>query len=150
MSEHYLVVTLDDLSPDDAAEYATLDQDERAEWDDDRRQCDVECSGVDTTCHGWRECFEPHADLDRDEGEGTAHGVYHQWMHFGWATKTGQCCLLAFPDAWCDSGYELAGQLGVGRHRIDFDWQDEYAILLDATPTQPTTAQPARDEKETT
>ena len=138
---HYLVVTLDPVPEKDRAEYDAAPADERGDWDSDRRQYTVECAGLTQACHGWIECQKPHDDLTQDvedEGEGVLHGVYHQRFHFGWAVETGQCSLYAFPDSWCDSGYELANELGEGRHPIDFDWDDEYVTLLSAAkPSTP-------------
>jgi hypothetical protein len=128
---HHLIVTLEPLTDDEAAEYATASDDERADWDRARRTANVECPGMTSACEGWIECDKEHDDEELEE-TGESHGVEHQSFHFGWAVATGGCSLLEFSDAWCDSAYDLAEELGVGRHPIDFDWDDEYCILLSA------------------
>ena len=129
---HFLRVTFEPVPEKDRAEYDAADDRERRDWDRDRRHLTVECAGLDQTCFGWVECREPHAftDEEDDDGEGTSHGVFHQRFNYGWATEGVRCALSEFPDAWCDSADDLAEELGEGRHAIDFEWDDEYTILL--------------------
>lgn len=129
--KHRLIVTLDPITDEDRAEYDAADQDVRADWDRDRRQVNVQCLGVDQSCFGWIECLEDHSDLteeDEDNGYAVSHGVEHQREYIGWAVENDRCALYVFPDAWCDSATELAEELGVGEHPIDFEWVDEYSL----------------------
>lgn len=139
-TQHHMVITMDDLKPDEQAEYDALDEDDRRDIDRDRRNIEMECPGVTSAWEGWIECDKSHPDdfgEDWDE-EPRAHGQEHQRFEFGWGVQTGQCALLAFPDQWTDSASDLADdyRLGPGRYRIDQDWDDSYVdiLLVDPAP----------------
>lgn len=140
-ARHFLVVTYEPVAESDRAEYDAADAAERRDWDRDRRSINVECAGLDQTCFGWVECRLPHTftEDELDEGEASAHGVWHQHFYFGWAVEGDRCGLYQFSDAWCDTASDLAEELGEGRHPIDFEWEDEYTILMHSTPAPPVT-----------
>lgn len=124
-----MVITMDELKPDEQSEYDAGD-DLRREIDRDRRHIGMECPGVTSACEGWIECREEHDEDELDETS-ESHGVEHQHFWFGWAVATGHCSLLGFYDAWTDSASDVADyeQLGAGRYPIDFDWDEDYVTI---------------------
>jgi hypothetical protein len=91
------------------------------------------CQALSSDCVGWRECLDDHGALPSDAMDGEralSHGVWHQKFHFGWATSTDMCSLLAFSDFAVNDAADLAETLGEGRHPIEFDWFDEHTIQL--------------------
>lgn len=124
MNPHYMTVTV---------------QDEK--YPEDGYDISMECMAVIPACMGWIECPEPHVfDLNYDGDpmdDQVFHGHEHIHMEFGWAVNTQMCSLLRFPDEWQDSGYELAQQLGVGRHEIDFEWDESTIYVNPVNPVNP-------------
>ena len=84
-----------------------------------------------SSCEGWEECPQC-ALLGADQWDtildtGTAHGIEHIMLTNGPATPTGQCALIAFPEAWEES--DAIHNLPPGRYAINHTWDDEYATL---------------------
>ncbi|SIH38516.1 Uncharacterised protein [Mycobacteroides abscessus subsp. abscessus] len=155
MSRHVLVVSLD------SEEQARLDTGELVFPEDvERHKYSIMCPGGNG-CSGWLECREPHevdgvsADCGpyrcacpagqrsqlggveeplapwHDCEDFTFHGVEHTWRAgHGWTVPYPGCIVN-----WCD--YELPagyGELPLGEHEVDDDWDDTECYLTLAEP----------------
>lgn len=86
-----------------------------------------QCPG--TNCRVWWECTKACADYEpteeeTDEGEYTAHGVFHQNIDGMWMTESSACALTS-TDSGSDSLQEAAEKAGLGTHKIAVDYEGD-------------------------
>ena len=151
-NDHTLVVTLDDLNPDEQAEYDAETPEDRKVWDRDRMQVAIECSGVTRSCRTWWECRKPCDDerarlgLDPDSYDehlwefGEAHGVEHERINGEWMTPSDPPTCIGHT---LDNAYESAQEVAAfdldckpGRYQIDLDTDDFGVTVRLATPPE--------------
>lgn len=137
-ARHVLVVTLDDLTAEEQAEYDAEAPEDRKVWDRDRLCAVVECAGVTDSCRTWWECetCENHTDLIEDvyefgDDRPMLHGVEHQVVDGMWCRWSDQCVTDTM-DSDADEVAVYALDSAPGRYPVDIEAEEGYVnVLLD-------------------
>lgn len=94
--------------------------------EDDDLEYSTTCPPTGKSCNVWWECGtcekakRPVTQDEEDDGEYTAHGVYHQQIDGYWMTESSQCGLTT--DSAQEECWDVAQLVGLGTHDVELDY----------------------------